>query len=140
MVLDLYSLEKSLKALEKSLIVAKSEIVVSDSDLDATIRSGVIQNFEVAYEQCWKFIQRWIRENRTPADADHPRTRKELFRLAAKYELISDPLPWFEFGDARNLTMEIYDADKANSIFKSAKQFLPYAKELVNNIYSNKHF
>ncbi len=62
-------------------------------DLRDTVRAGVIQNSKVAYEQCWKFIQRWIRENRTPEDADHPGTRKELFRLATRYGLVADPLP-----------------------------------------------
>lgn len=45
----------------------------------------------MAYEQCWKFIQRWNSENQSPEDADIPRTRKELFRVAARLELISDP-------------------------------------------------
>lgn len=67
---------------------------VADEQIDAPstdLRAGVIQNFEVAYEQCWKFIERWIRENRAPENADHPRSRKELFRMAARHGLISDP-------------------------------------------------
>ncbi len=49
-----------------------------NADLRDTVKAGVIKNFEVAYEQCGKFIQRWIREN----------------RMTARYELISDPLSW----------------------------------------------
>ena len=56
-----------------------------DSDLFETVKAGVIQHFEVAYELCWKFIQRWIKENRTPEDASHPRTdagqKKDGYRL-----------------------------------------------------------
>ena len=134
MTLNLTSLEKATAALEKSIIAADSEVTASNKDIADTIRSGVIQNFEVAYEQCWKFIRRWIRENRTPEDADHPRTRKELFRLAARYKLISDPSPWFEFGDARNLTSHTYEEEHAETVFTAARRFLPYAVELLENL------
>jgi len=69
-----------------------------DVDMRETVRAGVIQNFEVAYEQCWKMIQRWIKENKTSEEAEHPRTRKDLFRMAARCGLIDDPLPWFAYG------------------------------------------
>ena len=87
MTLSLSSLEKAITALEKAVNAADSDVAASHAEIAETIRSGVIQNFEVTYEQCWKFIQRWIRENRTPEDADLPRTRKDLFRLAARYKL-----------------------------------------------------
>ena len=103
-------------------------------DLRETVRAGVIQNFEVAYEQCWKFIQRWIRENRTPEDADHPLTRKELFRLAARYGLITDPLPWFEYSDARNLTSHTYDAKQAEVVFAVAGHFSIDAQYLLKQL------
>jgi len=134
MALSLTSLEKAIAAMEKSIKAADSDIAASHVELADTIRSGVIQNFEVAYEQCWKFIQRWIRENRTPEDADHPRSRKELFRLAARYKLISDPVPWFEFGDARNLTSHTYDEEHAETVYSAARDFLPHAMELLKNL------
>jgi len=34
-----------------------------DSLIRGTSRSGVIQSFEVTYEQCWKMMKRWIEEN-----------------------------------------------------------------------------
>lgn len=131
MTLELDGLKKSIDALKRSIIIAHSGIDAANADLRATVRSGVIQNFEVAYEQCWKFIQRWIRENRSPEDADHPRTRKELFRLAARYGLVSDPEPWFGFGDARNLTSHTYDESQAAAVYKAAEEFLPHAEELL---------
>ncbi|MDI6781131.1 MAG: nucleotidyltransferase substrate binding protein, partial [bacterium] len=109
MPLDLTSITHAISALDKSInsyqILSQNTSLTQD-DID-TIKSGVIQNFEVAYEQCWKFIQRWIRENRTPEDASNPLTRKELFRLAATYGLIHDPLPWFGYGEKRNLISHI---------------------------------
>jgi len=131
MSLNLNNLEKSIKALEKSLTIYHSGSSYSE-DLREILRAGIIQNFEVAYEQCWKFIQKWIRENRSAEDAEHPRTRKELFRIAARYGLISDPVIWFEYGDVRNLTSHTYDDEQANEAFSTAVKFLPAALSLLD--------
>ena len=64
-----------------------------------TIRANVIQNFEFTYELCWKFIQRWLRENRFLEEASLPRTRKDLFRMAARHGLIEHPERWFDYGE-----------------------------------------
>jgi nucleotidyltransferase substrate binding protein (TIGR01987 family) len=132
--LELGSLVKAIDALKRSVNSADANLGSLSPDLQDAVKAGVIQHFEVAYEQCWKFIQRWIRENRAPEDADHPRSRKELFRMAARFGLISDPLPWFEFGDARNLTSHTYDAARAEAMYKVGCRFLPYAEELLNRI------
>lgn len=129
--MDLDSLKKVVNALQRSLSAADNDMPSLNENLQETIRAGVTQNFKVAYEQSRKFIQRWIQENRSPSDADIPRTRRELFRMAARYGLISDPLPWFDFGDARNLTSHTYDQAQAASVFETAKEFLPYATELL---------
>lgn len=100
-------------------------------ELRETVRAGVIRNFKVAYESSWKFIQRWLRENSTPTEADSPRTRKDLFRLAAKTGLLADPIPWFEFGEARNLTSHTYDEAHAVRSLSAARSFLPHAQSLL---------
>ena len=105
-------------------------------DLRDTVRAGVIQNFEVAYESSWKFIQRWLRENGPPQDADSPRTRKDLFRMAAKAGLLDDPIPWFRFGEARNLTSHTYDEAQARECFEVAITFSPYAGQLLARLES----
>jgi nucleotidyltransferase substrate binding protein (TIGR01987 family) len=134
MSLKLDTLELSVAALQRSINTASRNLDHADADLCETIRAGVIQHFEVAYEQCWKFIQRWLRDNQSPEEADFPRTRKELFRLAAQQGLISDPLPWFTFSEARNLTSHAYDTAKAESGFATALRFLPYAHELLDSL------
>lgn len=134
MPLALDSLIKSISALERSLNAANAKISRLDVDIQEAVRAGVIQNFEVAYEQCWKFIRRWIRENRSPDDADNIRTRKELFKMAAASGLISDPEPWFAFGDARNLSSHTYDSAQAFLIYETAERFLPYALELFKHL------
>lgn len=131
MALFLDSLIKSVDALERSITVANGDLDLMGDDMIETIKAGVIQNFEVAYEQSWKMIQRWIKENKTPEDAENPRTRKELFRLAAKYHLINDPLPWFNYGEARNITSHTYDAEKATLVYENAQLFLGDAKYLI---------
>lgn len=134
MSLNLDSLNRSVDSLRRSIAAAKKNMDFLDVDLQETVRAGVIQNFEVTYEQCWKMIQRWIKENKTPEDAEHPRTRKNLFRMAARYGLIGDPVPWFAYGDARNLTSHVYDAERAIAIYEIAINFYADADYLLKQL------
>lgn len=84
MPLDLSSLVSSIDALRRSLRAVDANAGQLSSDLQETVRAGVVQHFEVAYEQCWKFIQRWIRENTSVDEADHPRTLPTLCRRASR--------------------------------------------------------
>lgn len=135
MALDLTSLKKAISSLKKALNVATSKKMDAlGEDEQEVIKAGVIQNFEFTYELCWKFIQRWIRKNRAPEDADYPRTRKELFRMAARHTLIEDPLPWFDYGDARNMTAHTYDEDKAQVVYEAAIRFVSDAQYLLGRL------
>ena len=135
-MLDLTSLEDALSQLSQIAQRSQDESFMSQQD-DITrnaIRSGVIKHFAIVYDLCWKFIQRWIRENRTPEDADNPRTRKDLFRLAAKNNLINDPEPWFVYGNARNLTAHTYNAKKADEVYEQAVKLVDDANYLLNKL------
>ena len=134
MKLNLEGLKNAIDSLDRSLTVEKSLSNTCEKPLLETVRAGIIQNFEVAYEQAWKLIQRWIRENKTLEEAENPRTRRELFRLAAKFGLISDPIHWFEYGDARNLTSHTYDCKQAQIVYEAAKNFLNDANILLRNL------
>jgi nucleotidyltransferase substrate binding protein (TIGR01987 family) len=134
MALNLDSLRKSIDSLSRSIAAAEKNMHLFDVDTQDTMRAGVIQNFEVAYEQCWKMLQRWIKVNRTPEDAVNPRTRKDLFRMVARYGLIADPLPWFTYGEARNLTSHIYDAEIALSVYATAISFYADAEYVLNQL------
>ncbi len=135
MTIDLSSLEKAVGALDRALAaLEKSPLEGFDEHIQETLKAGVIQNFEVAYEQSWKFIQRWMRENAVPEEAEHPRTRKDLFRAAARLGLVPDPEPWFVFGDARNMTSHAYDETQADYVYAIAQQFLPQARELLDRL------
>ena len=131
MALDLTSLAKAIDALDRSLAATADGLSAIPPNLRDTVRAGIIQHFEVAYELCWKFLQRWLRENASPDEADFPRTRKDLFRHAARAALLDDPTPWFGFGDARNLTSHTYDGETALDVCEAARRFLPQAKALL---------
>ena len=135
MKLDLSSLSKAVETLEKTLNVAeKSSTAGLDADTQNAIKAGVIQNFEFTYELCWKFMRRWLNENANVEEAEYPRTRKELFRLAARFGLIDNPLSWFSYGDARNLTSHTYDEDKAQTVYETAVDFLEDATDFLKRL------
>lgn len=139
MGLDLSSLSSAVGALERSLRAVRTADGMDSLDdaIRETLRAGVIQSFEFTYELCWKFIQRWIRHNRSPTDADHPRTRKDLFREAARCGLIDDPLPWFGHSEARNLTAHTYDASQAARVYTAAVAFVDDARHLLRQLEAN---
>ncbi len=136
MSLDFSSLEKAIHAMDSLLLRLDDPTLTHSLDdviLDG-LKSGAIQHFEFTYELCWKFIQRWIRINISPEEADYPRSRKELFRIAAKYHLINHPEIWFKYGDARNLTSHTYDEETAKNIYDITRHFLQDAKQLLENL------
>jgi nucleotidyltransferase substrate binding protein (TIGR01987 family) len=89
MALELNSLRKAVDSLERAIRVAQNEIKGPvDTDHEEVIRAGVIQNFELTYELCWKFMKRWLERNAAGVSVDGL-TMKELFRMAAERQLIS---------------------------------------------------
>lgn len=132
MKLDLTSLKDALRALEKavqSFNTLSHHPALTTGDIE-TIQSGVIQNFEVAYEQCWKFMKRWLEVNISPDTGDGV-TRRELFRLSAENRLIADVDVWMEFHTSRNLTSHTYSEHNAEIAFNAAVAFLPVAKDFL---------
>jgi nucleotidyltransferase substrate binding protein (TIGR01987 family) len=127
--LDMSSLKNAVNALQKS-IAAYDKFGADNNELFETLRSGVIQNYEVAYELCWKFMKRWLEQNIRP-DIAMGISRKEFFRIAAENCLITDVEKWWDFHDSRNKTSHIYDGAVADDVFAAAKAFLPYAENLL---------
>ena len=131
MALDLSSLKKAIASLDKALNVAAPDKLDNMSDnQQEVIKAGVIQNFEFTYELCWKFMKRWLEENMGAAYVDGI-SRRELFRLSAQSELITDVDQWMEYHDARNETSHTYNQDVADEIFQVAKTFFPDAKKFL---------
>lgn len=134
-MLELETLENSILALDNSIEVYKKiyDINKNDKKLVDTLRSRVIQNFEVAFEQSWKFIFRWLNENVSYGIAQGV-SKKELFRLAAEHLLIDDVSKWVEFKNCRNLTSYIYSQKTAEDVLKSALEFPLYVKYLFKRL------
>lgn len=97
------------------------------------MESGVIQRFEFTYELAWKMIQRWIRMN-VSLEAAEPLTRKDLFRIAARQSLITDPEQWFQYHIARNVSSHTYDESLAETVFETAVRFATDARMLLNEL------
>lgn len=129
MSLQFDSLAKSIGNLERSIKTA-NRIDDSDEDLQETVRAGVIQHFEVAYEQSWKMLKRWLKENIGAASVDGV-TQRNLFRLGAENRLIADVERWMEYHEARNSTSHTYDEDAAENVFAEATEFVHDAKHLL---------
>ena len=132
MALELDSLKKAISVLERSLRVA-DEQSDGDADLVETLRAGVVQNFEVAYEQCWKMMKRWLEANASPGDVDGV-TRRQLFRLCHENRLIDDVDAWMDFHRSRNETSHTYNSETANDVFSVAGKFLPAASDVFSRI------
>ncbi len=135
MALDLTSLINAISSLEDS--IDSYNVFSSKSDIDSkhinTIKAGVIQNFEVAYEQSWKFMKRWIEENVNPELVDGV-TRNELFRVSAENKLIADVEEWMKFHKSRNLTSHTYDGENAEKVFQASMTFLAVSKDFLSRI------
>ena len=133
MSLQLDSLEKAIDALERSIETAK-RMEIWDDDVQDTVRAGVIHSFEVAYEQCWKMMKRWLEENVGEANVDNVATRRGLFRLAAESHLIADAERWMDYHEGRNQTSHTYNEDTAQSVFEGATEFVHDAKEFLSTL------
>lgn len=132
MALELISLRKAIESLDRSLQATEFSNDFSSFSpiVQETLHSGVIQNFEVAYEQAWKMMKRWIETN-VGAEAADGVTRRELYRLAAEQKLINDVDEWMTFHQTRNMTSHTYDLETANDAYNDAVAFLPLVKDLL---------
>ena len=132
MKLDLSSLRKAIESLEKTIKVAEDDAFMSrlEGDQKQAVKAGVIQNFEVTYELCWKFMRRWLQVNLGPSYVAGV-TRRQLFRLSAEHRLLDDVDRWMEYHDARNETAHTYDEGTAEDVFETAQQFPVDARKLL---------
>lgn len=129
-MLVLTGLKKAIASLDEAIVYSKN--IPQEIKIDI-VRDSVIQRFEYTYELSWKMLQRWIKTNIAP-EAAEPRTKKDLFRLAAKKHMLRDPQAWFEFAEARNQTVHTYNEENAQYVYNVALRFLPAAKYLYEQL------
>lgn len=137
MRLDLTSLEGAVASLARSVHAAALYAASLPPDLTETVRSGIIQNFEVAYELSWKMMKRWIEANASSECVDGV-TRCALFRLAAENRLIENVDLWMSFHAARNETSHAYDHETAQEVSKSAEGFVAVAQSFLSTLQARK--
>ena len=137
MSLVLESLANAVAALESAILKCGDEEKLSRLD-DITrniIKAGIIQYFEFSYELCWKFMRRWIEMNVSPGITTGI-SRRELYRLAAEYQLISDVEQWMRYHHARNLASHTYEESTADEVYQFALLFSPDARRLLEPLAS----
>jgi nucleotidyltransferase substrate binding protein (TIGR01987 family) len=103
-----------------------SALAQSKSKLE---RDGTILRFEFTYELCWKILRRILAFK--GVNASSPR---DVFREAARLDLIEDPKIWFDFIKKRNLTIHTYNEECADEIFESLPEFKEELEKLVRTI------
>ena len=128
MILDLTALEKATASLEKAL--RRSVRVPADEE----VRDAVIQRFEYTFELCWKMLKRRIEADAAvPSDVD-AMSFHALMRDAAERGLVDDVTRWLEYREQRNITSHTYNADRALSVYETAKVFIVDAKAVLRKL------
>ena len=86
-MLDLSPLQSALGALARALSVTgdAQRWRKFDADTQEALKAGVIQTFEVAYEQGWKMMRRWLALNPLASHAYNRAIAQEVFDLAPAF-------------------------------------------------------
>ena len=130
MTVSLTQLEKAHASLQRAIAVHDRVMQGTDIDLQETTRSGVIQNFEVVYEQSWKVLRRWMMHYLGIQESDIMQ-RRQLYRLAAKHGLLNDVEAWWDFHEARNMTSHTYSPPIALEVAAKARLFDAACSQLI---------
>lgn len=126
--LDLTALNRAIETLERG--IKRSVAHPADEEL----RDAVIQRFEYTYELCWKMLKRRIEmDAAVPANVDAMSFR-ELMRDAGERGLVADVAAWFVYREQRNITSHVYNAEKAASVYSTALDFLPDARQVLTKL------
>lgn len=125
-IIDGIDIEKFLKA--RNIFEEFRKNMITDRD-----KAGAVQAFEFCYELAWKTMKR-ILTNRG-IDTNSPR---DCFRAAAAASLISDPKPWFDFINIRNITVHTYDEKNLEMVISSFDIFSNSVKDFLHNLEQTK--
>jgi nucleotidyltransferase substrate binding protein (TIGR01987 family) len=125
--LEFQSLQKAVLQLEQGLVE------VSEAPNNELMRDGVIQRFEYTMDLCWKFIQRYLKDF-TDTEEASIRSKKDLFREAARLSLIKSAADWIGHYEARNTTAHSYDSQTAKAVFARARAFAADARALLESL------
>jgi len=131
--LDLGSLRDAIDSLSQSLSVVGDQhwFDAQSGAVQNTLIAGVIQNFELVYEQSIKMLRREMEKNAaSPTEVDFSNFR-DLLRTAAATGLIDDVDAWLGYRKMRNITAHTYDHEKAQQVYQGTLVFIGDAKNLL---------
>jgi nucleotidyltransferase substrate binding protein (TIGR01987 family) len=92
-------------------------------------RDGAIRRFEYTFELSWKTLKRKLTENGLRATSP-----REVFRLAARENLIEDPLIWFDFLEKRNQLSHVYREEYALQVETTFPSFRIHVQRLIDKL------
>jgi len=138
MQLNFDSMRKALLSLESALSFGGARLGsenVSQAETNL-LRAGIVQNFEICYELCWKHMKRWLEYNTTPGSMEGI-SRKQLFRYALENHLIDGFDNCTKYHELRNLTTHTYNEEIALDIVSASEDFLKDARKLLSVLEGN---
>jgi nucleotidyltransferase substrate binding protein (TIGR01987 family) len=131
--LDLTALRDAIASLQGGITVVSNPGWFSqqNEDVQNTLISGVVKNFEFVFEISVKMIRRVVElESDSPADVDETSFRG-LLRAAGEKGLVADVEAWFRYRRMRNVTAHTYDHDKAAQVYRDSVGFIADARALL---------
>ncbi|MGP8336953.1 MAG: nucleotidyltransferase substrate binding protein [Methanosarcinaceae archaeon] len=126
-------MNKAINSLKRA--VNRSQMTPYDEEL----RDAVIQRFEYTYELCWKMLKRQLEVESPNPSAVDALSFRDLMREGAEKGMIRYVEDWFIFREQRNITSHTYDENKAVSVYNTALDFLPHARDLLNELEKRQH-
>lgn len=123
-MLDISSLEKALVSLKKAFIRSQKDLK------DEELRDASIQRFEYTFELAIKMLRRQLKEIESAEEIDRL-TFRDLIRVSAEKGLVENPKSWFDFRNKRNITLEIYEREKAEEIYNIIDKFINKIEVLI---------
>jgi nucleotidyltransferase substrate binding protein (TIGR01987 family) len=133
--LDLEGFRRALGALDRSLEALRQTEKGKYAELREVVQSGVIQNFEVAYEMAWKALRRRFVAAQGAVNIERL-SRRKLFRLAARADFIDDVDVWMRFHDQRNDLAHRYGGEMMEHALQIAGEFVKAAHGVLKELES----
>jgi len=118
---------KPLKDAYLSLDAATSKIKINDLE-----RDGIIQRFEYSFELTWKTLKKYLESYCGISENNI----KNIFREAARVNIIDDIDIWFAYLRARNETSHIYNSEIAKEVYTYSVSFSKDLKVLIEKLES----
>lgn len=118
---EVSQLKSALKRLKEALTLEPTQIN----------KDGTIQRFEFTFELLWKTVKTYLATAGTVT-----KSPRDVFRAAADADIISDPEPYFQFLDKRNLASHTYSQSEADAVYEAIKDFPQAVQSILDNISS----